>query len=129
MLIPDSLKVTPEHGPRPAGKPDECFYCDAPVGEDHKPDCVLRKRVVWVKSTIRYPVLVPSDWDQYAIEFHRNDSSWCYNNMVRELERLVEDGRMSCLCNQVSTEYDREAYDGEFRDWDDSALDTWWRGE
>lgn len=28
-------------GIRPAGKPDECFYCHAKVGELHWPECCV----------------------------------------------------------------------------------------
>jgi hypothetical protein len=34
--------VTPECGPRPAGKPDECFYCRAAMGADHNIGCPFR---------------------------------------------------------------------------------------
>ena len=35
------LLVTPERGPRPAGRPDECFYCRRPLGAEHEPACVM----------------------------------------------------------------------------------------
>lgn len=49
-------KVLPnDDGIRPAGKPDECFYCYQRVGQGHRPDCVtvlqLVRYTVWVNGT------------------------------------------------------------------------------
>jgi hypothetical protein len=104
--------IVDECSVRPAGKHDECFYCQEKRGAQHKSDCVMRRRTVVVKMTIEYVIDVTEDWDAEAIEFHRNESSWCANNAVPELERLFEhtgkDGA-TCLCNRVHYEYVREA--------------------
>lgn len=100
-----------DNGIRPAGKPDECFYCHGRVGEMHGSECVIINRM----ST--YGVYVagqrigewkrpdPAHWNEHDCNFHKNDSSWCINNMlssgVYEGEPLIEpeDG---CLCHVVT---------------------------
>ena len=101
-----------DFGVRPAGPPDECIYCGAKVGTPHSIICVIRERSVVVRATIEYTVLVPEYWEASNIEFHRNESSWCVNNMLDELDALPD-----CLCGRVEFEYVREASpDDETRD-------------
>jgi hypothetical protein len=104
--------IVDERSVRPAGKPDECFYCQAKVGEQHKSECVLRRRTVVVRMTIEHVIDVPEDWDASNIEFHRNESSWCANNAKADLDRVFDradqDGA-TCLCGRVHYEYVREA--------------------
>jgi hypothetical protein len=116
VIHPETHTVTAENGPRPAGKPDECFYCKKKIGELHKLDCVVRQKTVVVRATIEYTIVVPEHWDKDSIEFHRNTGSWCSSNAIGELYRIgvVED---SCMCSQISFEYVREATAGdELRD-------------
>lgn len=42
--------------------------------------------------------LVHSDdcWDDDMIEFHLNESSWCYSNLISELEKYDE--KNGCIC-------------------------------
>lgn len=43
----DSLIVlVNDSGIRPAGKQDECFYCNQKVGQLHKTDCVMISQLV-----------------------------------------------------------------------------------
>lgn len=90
-----------EKAMRPASTRRECFYCGAPIGKEHGEDCVLVKRRSRVRVTLEYDIVAPADWDEYAIEFHRNDGSWCANNMIGELialeEKLDAEGG-GCLC-------------------------------
>ncbi len=81
----------------------ECFYCRQPIGSEHKSDCVFISRKVKVRVTIEYDIEVPATWDVEMIEFHRNDASWCSNNIIPELDRL-KDGD-ECLCHRTTTEY------------------------
>jgi hypothetical protein len=76
-----------EQDARPAGKPDECFYCRRRIGERHKFECVL------VEVPRTYRVLLdrkdvgtwsredPASWDRDMRYFHKNESCWCANNM------------------------------------------------
>lgn len=94
-------KVT-EKAMRPASDKRECFYCGQAIGEHHLKSCVLVQTKAKLKVTIEYEVNVPSDWNKGDVEFHRNDSSWCMNNMLPELEDLAEriGANGSCLCNE-----------------------------
>jgi hypothetical protein len=88
---------------RPASSNRECFYCKEPVGGRHKPDCVLILKKVKVRLTIEYDIEVPDSWDDYMVEFSRNDGSWCADNLIGELERL-RDSR-DCLCGVAHFKY------------------------
>lgn len=84
-----------EAAQRPARMDGSCFYCHQKIGESHRDDCVLIAKNVKVRMTVEYEVKVPASWSSYDIEFHRNDSSWCCGNAIRELEKLNENG---CIC-------------------------------
>lgn len=99
---------------RPAGKPDECFYCEAKVGERHKPNCVIRKKTIVTRLTIDFVDSVPENWDKDVIDFHYNDSSWCASNI---LNRLEERDNFRCLCDVASFEYLRDATDEDEEKW------------
>ena len=107
MLHPETHLVTAENGPRPAGKPDRCFYCSQPLGSQHAPKCVCRERTVVVRAVIEYVIEVPESWTAEQIEFQRNDGSWCATNLIGELREIHEAG--ACLCPITSFEYLREA--------------------
>lgn len=95
-LIPSDCPVTKENGPRPAGKPDECFYCHSKIGEQHKPECVCRRKTVRIRLSIEFDHDTVESWDREAIDFHLNESSYCLSNLMTEIE---EDARAAgCLC-------------------------------
>lgn len=96
-----------EYSVRPAGKPDECFYCHAKVGEQHKKDCVIRSRTVNLDVTIHMVMDIPEDWDEGQIDFYYNMGSWCASNLLTYLEHREESGR--CLCNITDIKYVGEA--------------------
>ena len=89
-----------DDGIRPAGKPDECFYCHSKVGEYHGRECVTIKKLVKLKYTFVVDVEVPHYWTKDDIEFHRNESSWCASNAISELEKQGD-----CLCPVFECEY------------------------
>lgn len=97
--------VTAEHTRSPS--PECCGYCHVPLGDQHKADCVCRKRTVVVQATITYTILEVESSSEYDIEFHLNDSSWCVDNMLADLEKLSE--YRGCLCNSVEFKFLREA--------------------
>jgi len=75
-----------DDGIRPAGKPDECFYCGQTVGQPHGPACVCVKKLVEMKIEAQldgvtfsglWQCEVPYFWDCDMAEFHKNESSWC----------------------------------------------------
>lgn len=94
------------HGIRPAGKPDECFYCQAKKGSQHNQDCVVRERTIVMEMKVEVVMSVPEHWDQDMCNFHKNESSWCADNILPTLERLSE---QSCLCDFAEFTYVREA--------------------
>ena len=99
---------------RPAGKPDECYYCGAKVGEQHKPNCVIRNKTIVARLTIDFVDSVPENWDTEVIDFHYNNSSWCASNI---LNRLEERNNFRCLCDVASFEYLRDATEEDEEKW------------
>lgn len=111
MRHPETHAITARHGPRPAGPPDRCFYCDGPVGAQHARDCVMRQRTVVVRMTVEYVVEVPENLPPDMIEFMRNEGSWCATNALDELQPNEEEDPEGncCLCHTTAFEYVREA--------------------
>lgn len=97
-VIEDSIYVTEENGPRPAGRPDRCFYCGHALGDRHKDDCVCVVRHVRIRLTVEYNVEVPADWDEGMILFHRNEGTWCASNFIDELDKRFGDESDACMC-------------------------------
>ena len=75
---------------------------------NHKPDCVCRKRTVKVKLIVEYVVDVPESWTPEDIEFHRNEASWCADNLVGELQEIADNDKI-CLCSFAEFEFVSEA--------------------
>lgn len=98
--------IVKEEDERPAGKGSgHCFYCPSKIGERHAEDCVIWEKQVVVRATIEYTITVPHSWKKEDIEFHRNEGSWCSNNMIPELEALSEH---NCLCPYTEFMYLRD---------------------
>ncbi len=93
-------------GIRPAGKPDECFYCGSKVGEPHKHGCVTVVKKVKLKATIEYEKEVPADWDDEQIYYHYNLGTWCANNIVDDLKDYIDELNEynDCLCHHSEIE-------------------------
>ena len=99
MIIESSRIVSPLNGPRPAGKPDECFYCHQKIGDEHKEDCVCFQRIVMIEARITMPRVIPASWTADSIEFQLNNGSWCADNIVDDLNKLREKNEVAgCLC-------------------------------
>ena len=107
MIHPETHLVTANHGPAPAGRPDECFYCQQKIGEEHKADCVLRKRTVLMRYSYDVVIDVPEEWSPEMIEFCRGGgSSWCAGNTISDLELRKEE---VCWCSDFESMYMGEA--------------------
>ena len=52
-----------------------------------------------VRAIIDYDVKVPYHWDKEDVVWHRNEGSWCADNMLQEL-----DSHPGCLCGHVKFE-------------------------
>lgn len=101
-MTSSGFKVTAK-AMRPASKAKQCFYCQEPVGGEHEDNCVLILKRVKVSLTIEYEVSVPGHWDRHAIEFQRNDGSWCADNLIEELREFAEE--KGCLCPHAHFEF------------------------
>ena len=115
-------------GIRPAGRPDECFYCRQTIGQLHGPKCVC------VYKRVRYRVLMggvrvgtyerndPYFWDEEMCNFHKNDSSWCADNALEDIEwsdpeaaKKLDDATSDrCSCGPLVFEFDEVADPGPF---------------
>lgn len=91
-----------DDGIRPAGPPDECFYCHQKVGQGHGLDCPCVEKTVLLRYTFEIPVRVPWFWESDDVENHRNWRS-CADNTLFDLEEISEgDG---CLCDHFHCEF------------------------
>jgi hypothetical protein len=102
------------HATRPAGKQGECFYCNNKLGEQHKPECVIKSKTIVADFTIRVVLDVPERWDKSAIENHYNHGSWCADNLIGVLERKLQ---KECLCNNSRMKFVREATKEDEEEW------------
>lgn len=96
-----------EYGIRPAGDPDKCFYCQEPLGGQHKEDCPIRCRTVVVEMTMNFVFEEPEFNDEEKINFRYNQGTWCASNIIDEIERIEKDN--GCLCRFTKFRYVREA--------------------
>ncbi|HYE20102.1 MAG TPA: hypothetical protein VEA69_16760 [Tepidisphaeraceae bacterium] len=94
------LVLPNDDGIRPAGPPDECFYCRQKVGTPHGPTCVCVTRRVKVRYTFEIEIDVPHHWDDDHVHFHRNESSWCATNGLDDVTNFVDrqQGANGCVC-------------------------------
>lgn len=112
------LVIENDGGIRPAGKPDQCFYCRQRVGQPHGPDCVMVTKRVLIRIvsddkmiTGLWTLDVPHSWTSETIEFVYNENTWCASNIIgRErvtwdqqdaadkLKKLEGNG---CLCGKL----------------------------
>ena len=126
-----------DDGIRPAGLPDQCFYCQQKVGEPHGAKCVM------VVARIQYRVYAKIDgmekqvgffarddpyfWDWTHCEFHKNDSSWCADNALDSIvwsndafsqkAKQVLEGLpgSQCSCNALRFEFHATVDEGPNR--------------
>lgn len=49
-----------------------------------------------VRIVINLPMDFPEEWDNEMIEFHLNESSYCCNNIIRDLGEYTE--KNGCIC-------------------------------
>lgn len=112
MIHTESYKVTKEHGVRPAGPQDKCFYCGKPIGSEHKENCVMRERTVKLRVTFDIIKAVPESWDKKTIESHYGGKwSYCMTNLA---DIIGEGSAYGCMCDwHVRTELIDEATEQE----------------
>lgn len=114
---PDVTVSQTRSSPGALGDPRKCFYCTAATGTPHDDGCVCLTKSVVMRVTVEYVASVPRSWGKEDIEFHRNESSSCANNQIRELSRAADmmaanarpGGSCGCFCSNLSSEYLRDA--------------------
>ena len=96
--------VTIESGPRPAGKPDECFYCNVKLGGNHDDECPLVTKIVKIRATVEFDYECPRHWNTNQINFHFQESSWCASNLPDLLNDHMKLNDIECLCDESTFE-------------------------
>ncbi len=91
--------VTADNVP-PRGKPGECFWCHAKIGEPHKYECPTQTKPVEVAITITGVIDVPISWDADMVEFHMNETGNCINNQLDYIQ-----GDSMCFCGRAAGRY------------------------
>lgn len=104
--------IVTEKARRPAIDRQECAFCHQPLGTEHRPDCVLTKKKIKIRMIVEYETDCPASWGKEDIEFHRNESSWCADYALVELELFADE---HCLCDFALFEYIQDV-SGEFLD-------------
>jgi hypothetical protein len=112
MKRPETFTVTENNGPRPNGKPGECFYCKEPIGNEHDKDCVIRTRTIVIRMIADVTVTVPECWSESDIDFFYNESSSCASNVADYL------AKQNCICETTHFEILREASEDDEIGWD-----------
>ena len=54
------------------------------------------KQIRDIRITIDLPMEFPLFWDEEMIEFNLNESGYCANNLIRELENYSH--KNGCIC-------------------------------
>lgn len=125
-----------DDGIRPAGKPNECFYCNKKVGAPHADDCVVVTKRVLMRITTpdgsvsgNWILDVPHSFSPDSIEFRYNEGTWCANNIFdydvswdqpNALARLRELD-IGCLCDVLEFKFVRVVDDTPRRKLQDSC--------
>lgn len=111
-------------GIRPAGKQDECFYCNNKIGKPHGSECVMvakriLMRIVSTNGSITgsWEFASPYSFSPEMNEFMKNDGTWCANNVLDSdeivwdqsdaLVRLKSMAKEKCLCDELCFEFVR----------------------
>ena len=84
----------------PRGKPGECFWCHAKMGELHKYECSTITKPVEVAITITGVIDVPISWDAEMVELHMNRKGNCINNQLDYIQR-----DSMCFCGLYEAKY------------------------
>lgn len=109
-----------DDGIRPAGGPNECFYCGKKIGEPHARDCVIvTKRILMRITSVDGTVTGSCEYDEAycfdrdTCEYMRNEGSWCADNILatddynvtwdqpNALELLKKMSGAGCLCDKL----------------------------
>ncbi len=99
-------------------RPGECFYCHQKVGSDHLGSCVTIVRDshygVWFqgKRIGSYSTTDPDDWDDDFCERHKNQGSWCCDNIIPSyVGAALPSSDDGCLCASIDLKIERRSSD------------------
>ena len=116
MILKHTDKVTRTNGPRPAGDPDQCFFCKQPIGSQHAAHCVCRMKTVVLTLAVNIVVPVPTNWTDDEVESYFNDSSHCKNDLARAVGRMIDRfDKGECLCSRATVAVLRGATEDDHR--------------
>jgi hypothetical protein len=78
-----------DDGIRPAGQPDECFYCNRKVGQLHEDGCVItwKDKTVKLVAVIEIEKSVPEHYNREDIMYKYNEGTWCASNLQDEFDK------------------------------------------
>jgi hypothetical protein len=124
----DTWPLVDSSDTRPAGPSTACFYCNRPIGERHDRECVLvvKRVALTVKTTIddrnyvgTWELDQPHFWSPSDSEFHKNEGTWCANNLLYQEDEVVWQGDspmgklrtshkpLGCLCGMFTFYFQR----------------------
>ncbi len=84
------LVLKNDSGIRPAGKPDECFYCNQKIGTPHLDDCTMLLRKARVKITFELDAFVMNH-DKENIEYSLKYKDYAMEILLKQvLEQMRE---------------------------------------
>jgi len=121
MILPVSMKAGLRPHPsnwtnEPEKAETHCLYCRMPV-PNHSAECTIPRRTVVLEMKIKFVATVPANWDKEMIEFHRNDSSYCSSNDIRQIyEESEKDPDICATCQRTSVTFVREASEQDHED-------------
>lgn len=58
-------------------------------------------KLVTVELRVKLVVEVPDDWDQDMVEFHENESSYCLNNHLDQINGICEESHRRNKANDL----------------------------
>lgn len=79
-------------------KPGICYYCENKIGETHKDDCIVIRKLVKIRFIIDLIIDEPLTHSNEEIEFRYNEGSWCADNFIDILRAAIKNEK-SCLCS------------------------------
>ena len=88
--------VSKEHAERSARPDGTCFYCFAPIGAEHSPSCVIRKRTVKLRVELTAVFEVPEYWNDSDIRNFYEERN-CVMNTLSDLGRIGDKGKETLM--------------------------------
>ncbi len=102
MRFPGNVVTAEDTRARGNGVPTKCFYCNGIPGGPHDAECVCVDRPVHVRLTLDLIVTVPRSWTKEQAEFRWNESTYCMDNIIEEIQRQADaDGSERCMCSRA----------------------------